>query len=217
MRTVRCLVLLLAVCAASRGPAFRRPVRPRRDPAASRPHRRVNAPASKGVVDRYLDALVAHDAFSLPLAPGVVFSENSQRLPMGDGLWNTATGLGEYRLYVSDPESGQVGFFGTVLENGGLVALALRLKLENQRIVRDRDARRARRRGRQGGGRHGAAAGVSRSRPGGVAAHAAGADRRRRPLLHRHRRRQGAVRARLQPRPERHADHQQPLVPASRA
>jgi hypothetical protein len=88
----------------------------------------------EGFVDRYLDALVAHDAFSLPLAPGVVFSENSQRLPIGDGLWNTATGLGEYRLYVSDPEAGQVGFFGTMLENGGLVALALRLKLENQRI-----------------------------------------------------------------------------------
>jgi hypothetical protein len=89
----------------------------------------------EGVVDRYLDALVAHDPFGLPLAPAVVFSENSHRLPLGDGLWNTATGLGEYRLYVSDPEGGQVGFFGTVLENGGLVALALRLKLENQRIA----------------------------------------------------------------------------------
>jgi len=78
---------------------------------------------------------VAHDAFSLPLAPGVIFSENSQRLPLGDGLWNTATGVGDYRLYVSDPEGGQVGFFGTVLENGELVALALRLKLEDQRLA----------------------------------------------------------------------------------
>src|SRR5689334_5555116 len=89
----------------------------------------------EGFADRYLEGLVAHDPFGLPLAPAVVFSENSQRLPMGDGLWNTATGLGEYRLYVSDPEGGQVGFFGTVLENGGLVALALRLKLEGQRIA----------------------------------------------------------------------------------
>jgi hypothetical protein len=88
----------------------------------------------EGFVDRYLEALVAHDPFGLPLAPSVVFSENSHRLPLGDGLWNTATGLGEYRLYVSDPEGGQAGFFGTVFENGGLVALALRLKLENQRI-----------------------------------------------------------------------------------
>jgi hypothetical protein len=125
MRIVRLLVLLLAACAAA-------------NPSAQT--RRAPAPACdrtclEGFVDRYLDALVAHDAFSLPLAPGAVFSENSHRLPLGDGLWNTATGLGEYRLYVSDPEGGQVGFFGTVLENGGLVALALRLKLENQRIA----------------------------------------------------------------------------------
>jgi len=104
----------------------------------------------EGVVDRYLEALVAHDPFSLPLAPSVVFSENTQRLPIGDGLWNTATGLGEYKLYVSDPDSGQAGFFGTVRENGGLVGLTLRLKLENQRIseietlvVRDADAAKA--------------------------------------------------------------------------
>jgi hypothetical protein len=104
----------------------------------------------EGFVDRYLEALVAHDAFSLPLAPAVVFSENTQRLPIGDGLWNTATGLGEYKLYVADPEGGQVGFFGTVRENGGLVGLTLRLKIENRRIseietlvVRDAEAAKA--------------------------------------------------------------------------
>jgi hypothetical protein len=123
MRALRLLALLsLATTITVSGQ-----VRPAPTPACDRT-------CLEGVVDRYLDALVAHDAFSLPLASNVVFSENSQRLPIGDGLWNTATGLGEYRLYVSDPEGGQVGFFGTVLENGGLVALALRLKLENQRI-----------------------------------------------------------------------------------
>jgi hypothetical protein len=127
MRTVRFLVLLLAACAAADPSAQIRP--------ASAPAPSCDRTCLEGVVDRYLDALVAHDPFGLPLAPAVVFSENSHRLPLGDGLWNTATGLGEYRLYVSDPEGGQVGFFGTVLENGGLVALALRLKLENQRIA----------------------------------------------------------------------------------
>jgi len=135
MRTVRCLVLLIAVCAASWGPpsggpfALAAQIRPAVAPAPL-----CERTCLEGLVDRYLEALVAHDPFGLPLAPAVVFSENSQRLPLGDGLWNTATGLGEYRLYVSDPETGQAGFFGTVLENGGLVALALRLKLENQRI-----------------------------------------------------------------------------------
>ena len=88
----------------------------------------------EGFVNRYLEALVAHDAFGLPLAPSVVFSENTQRLAIGDGLWNTASGLGAYKLYVSDPEGGQAAFFGSVLENGGLAGLALRLKIENQRI-----------------------------------------------------------------------------------
>jgi len=129
---VRWPVLLLAVIMwgpPSGGPfEISAQTRPASSPACDRT-------CLEGVVDRYLEALVAHDAFSLPLAPSVVFSENSQRLPIGDGLWNTATGLGEYRLYVSDPEAGQVGFFGTVLENGELVALALRLKLENQRIA----------------------------------------------------------------------------------
>jgi hypothetical protein len=123
MRTVRLLALLAIAATVSVSGQVR--------PATAPPCDRT---CLEGWVDRYLDALVAHDAFSLPLAPGAIFSENSQRLPIGDGLWNTATGLGEYRLYVSDPEGGQVGFFGTVLENGGLVALALRLKLENQRI-----------------------------------------------------------------------------------
>jgi len=127
MRTVRLLALLLAVSASAYPVAQTRPAAP--------PAPRCDRTCLEGVVDRYLDALVAHDAFSLPLAPGVIFSENSQRLPLGDGLWNTATGVGDYRLYVSDPEGGQVGFFGTVLENGELVALALRLKLEDQRLA----------------------------------------------------------------------------------
>jgi hypothetical protein len=118
------LLALAAVCFAAYPSAQTRPLAP----SCART-------CLEGFVDRYLEALVAHDAFSLPLAPAVVFSENSHRLPLGDGLWNTATGLGEYRLYISDPEGGQVGFLGTVLENGGLVALALRLKLENQRIA----------------------------------------------------------------------------------
>ena len=89
----------------------------------------------EALVERYLESLVAHDPFGLPLAPAVVFSENSHRLPIGEGLWNTATGLGEYGLAVSDPDAGQVGFFGTVRENGTLVALALRLAVVDRRIT----------------------------------------------------------------------------------
>jgi hypothetical protein len=86
-------------------------------------------------VDRYLDAVVAHDPARLPLAPAVKFTENGQRLHLGDGLWNTASARGPYKLNVVDPEKGQVGFFGTIRENGTPAILALRLKIEASRIL----------------------------------------------------------------------------------
>src|SRR6187549_920499 len=121
------LILVAVACAGALLPAQTRPAAPA-VPSCDRA-------CLEGLVERYLESLVAHDPFGLPLAPAVVFSENSHRLPIGDGLWNTATGLGEYGLAVSDPDAGQVGFFGTVRENGTLVALALRLAVVNRRIT----------------------------------------------------------------------------------
>ena len=88
----------------------------------------------EGFVNQYLDALLAHNVFGLPLAPKVKFSENDQLLALGDGMWNVTTGIGSYKIYVADPQSGQVGFIGTVRENDRPVTLALRLKIENRKI-----------------------------------------------------------------------------------
>jgi hypothetical protein len=85
-------------------------------------------------VNQYLDALVAHNPFGLPLASKVKFSENDQVLELGDGLWNVITDVGSYKLYVVDPQSQQVGFFGTLRENDRPVAMALRLKIDNRKI-----------------------------------------------------------------------------------
>jgi hypothetical protein len=86
-------------------------------------------------VDRYLDAVVAHDPSSLPMTKLAKFTENGQHLELGDGFWRTATGKGTYKFYVDDPQAGQVGFEGTMQEAGQPVILALRLKVENQRIA----------------------------------------------------------------------------------
>ncbi len=83
-----------------------------------------------GMVDNYVAAMVAHDPGRLPLARHVAFTENGVQLRLGDGLWATASAPGRYKLYVPDPEDGQVGFFGTVFENGTPVLLALRLKVD---------------------------------------------------------------------------------------
>lgn len=83
-----------------------------------------------GMVDKYIAAMVAHDPQRLPLARRVRFTENGVELRLGDGLWATASAAGHYKLYVPDPRDGQVGFFGTVYENGKPVLLALRLKVD---------------------------------------------------------------------------------------
>jgi hypothetical protein len=94
----------------------------------------------EGFVDRYLDAVIANDPAAVPLAELVRFTENGQRLAIGDGLWNTMKAKGSYRLFVADVPAGQVGFVGTIeedhanptLANGAL--LALRLRIEDNEI-----------------------------------------------------------------------------------
>lgn len=89
----------------------------------------------EGFVDRYLDAVAANQPASVPLSPNVRFTEDGQRLLIGDGLWNTMKARGKYRLFVTDVPAGQVAFLGTIQEdhreadkfNGSLIALRLRV------------------------------------------------------------------------------------------
>jgi hypothetical protein len=87
-----------------------------------------------GFVDQYLDAIVMHDPSHLPVAKSIKFTENGQRLELGDGLWRTATGRGGYRFYIDDPQAGEVGFLGTMQEAGQPVIMALRLRIESEKI-----------------------------------------------------------------------------------
>ena len=88
-----------------------------------------------GFIDQYLDALVAQDPKRLPVTPGVKFTENGQRLTLGDGFWNSVTGKGTYRVDIADPAAGQVGTFVTMREAPGTpLIMALRLKVENRRL-----------------------------------------------------------------------------------
>jgi hypothetical protein len=86
-------------------------------------------------VNTFIDAVVARDPSKASLAAEVIYTENGQRLVPGDGMWATANERGTFKLYVSDPESGQVGFIGTIRENGIPAILGLRLKIENMEIT----------------------------------------------------------------------------------
>lgn len=85
-------------------------------------------------VDRYLEALVAHEPERLPLADDVKFTENGQALAVGQALWATASKNSDYRLYIADPLAGQVAFLGLLEENDEPVVLGLRLRLRGPEI-----------------------------------------------------------------------------------
>jgi len=83
----------------------------------------------EGIMDRCLEAMVSHKPDRLPLSKKIKHTENTIPLPVGEGLWATASDLPTYRLYVCDPGEGQVGFFGLMKENGFPVIIASLLKI----------------------------------------------------------------------------------------
>ncbi|HKJ72589.1 MAG TPA: hypothetical protein VKA19_00605 [Alphaproteobacteria bacterium] len=89
----------------------------------------------KGVMDKYLAAMVAHDPSKAPFADNVKFTENGQVLTLHDALWATASANSQYRLYVLDPENESAGFLGEVKEHGNPAIIAVRLKVVDQKIT----------------------------------------------------------------------------------
>ena len=86
-------------------------------------------------LDRYLEALKAHDPAGAPFAPHARTSENNVMLEPGDGMWATITGLGSYDFRFADPKTGGVGYYGVVDESGTSSPFALRLKVKDGRIT----------------------------------------------------------------------------------
>ena len=86
------------------------------------------------VMDQYLAALVAHRPDQVTTTPDVKFTENSNRMKLGDGLWQTISSLGTFKLYIEDPQTQQVAFYGTVKENGVTALLGVRLKQRGHRV-----------------------------------------------------------------------------------
>ena len=93
-------------------------------------------------VDRYMDAMLAHEPDKTLFADNVRFTENGVQLPFGnEGLWASMVGKGSYKFYIPDVETQQIAFIGTAREEtqtpgvGNPVAIALRLKIQNGLIA----------------------------------------------------------------------------------
>src|SRR5438309_750686 len=88
-----------------------------------------------GFIDKYLTALTSHDATRIPTSRNVKFTENTKQMKLGEGVWQTATGVGSYRIRLADPRSGQAIFFGVLKEDAKTAMFALRIKVESQQIA----------------------------------------------------------------------------------
>jgi hypothetical protein len=94
-----------------------------------------------GIVDQYLNAMVANDSTKAPVAANVKYTENAARLPLNEGLWFTAAGLTSYKIVLADPQGSAAAFIGVVTEHmppgqaPRNTLLALRIKVANRLIT----------------------------------------------------------------------------------
>ncbi len=89
------------------------------------------------LMEQYLTALVNNDPSTIPFADEVKFVENTENIPVGEGLWKTASGGPiEFQIYAADPVAKQVAALVMMQENDNENCLAgIRLKVEEGKIT----------------------------------------------------------------------------------
>ncbi len=88
------------------------------------------------MMKNYLAALVAHNPKAVPFDKDVKFTENTANIPVGDGLWVTASGgPSDFQVYAADPVTQQVAALVMMKENSNQdVLLGVRLALRRGKI-----------------------------------------------------------------------------------
>jgi hypothetical protein len=88
------------------------------------------------LMKNYLAALVAHNPSAVPFDKDVKYTENTANIPVGDGLWVTASGgPTEFQVYAADPVMQQVAGLFMMKENGHQnVLFGVRLALRRGKI-----------------------------------------------------------------------------------
>jgi hypothetical protein len=88
-----------------------------------------------GLITQYLDAMIAHNPSSLPMAK-VKFTEDTVEMRPDDApLWKSASRLTAYRQDILDVRQGVAASQVIVEESGSPVLLVLRLKVEGKKIT----------------------------------------------------------------------------------
>jgi hypothetical protein len=88
-----------------------------------------------GMLDRYLQAVIAHDPAKAPLVVGFRQTENAVNVALGKGVWKSVTGLGKVQRRYFDPVTGQAGYYGTVMEGSETPIVTIRLRVEGRKLT----------------------------------------------------------------------------------
>ncbi|WP_404714117.1 hypothetical protein [Sphingomonas sp. MMS24-J13] len=116
--------LLLATAAMSglaMGPAFAQP--------------RCGKACLEEIGTAYRTAYLAHDPKLAPFGRSVRFTENNVEMRLPDGTWDTVTQEVGPALTISDPVSGNVGIYTTIMQKDVPGFLAIRLKVAGGKIT----------------------------------------------------------------------------------
>jgi hypothetical protein len=94
-----------------------------------------NRECLRGMITKYVDALVAHAPQSLPLAENVRFTEDSRQLALGEGAWKTVTRAGSFRQDYLDVRRGIAASHVELHEDGGQLQYSVVLRIVDQKIT----------------------------------------------------------------------------------
>jgi len=89
----------------------------------------------KSMITKYVDAMVAHDPSRLPLATTVRFTEDSQELKLGEGLWKTVTKKGDFRQDYIDLKKQIAASHVMLYEENAQVLYSVALRVADQKIT----------------------------------------------------------------------------------
>ena len=88
------------------------------------------------LMEQYVAAMVKHDPKAVPLAANVKFMENAAVMPIGKGLWETASaGPTAFQIYAADPVSQSVACLLVMKEKNKDIMLGAHLKVADGKIT----------------------------------------------------------------------------------
>ncbi|MBP1609631.1 MAG: hypothetical protein H6Q04_1866 [Acidobacteria bacterium] len=88
-----------------------------------------------GFISKYLDAMLAHNPGLLPRSADLKFTEDSESMKLGEGLWKSVSAIRPPRRDVLDVRQGVAATKVVVEEAGSPVLLQVRLKILNKQIT----------------------------------------------------------------------------------